>query len=96
MGAAALGSSAAFFTSFLHSQYFFMSYIPKVTCFAGAASATLQTAVTNFNTAAATAVTAALAAANYIDQTAKVAPAAPLWDGTNYTLVGSVTYYTSA
>ena len=64
------------------------------TAFAGAASATLATAITNYNTAAATAITNAQGAANFNPNSLKVAPMGMVWDGTNYTPSGSVTYTT--
>jgi hypothetical protein len=85
-----------FVTSFTFINFLNMAYIPKATLVAGAASQTLATAVSNLNTAVATAVTTALAVSGYIDQTAKVVPLPLAWDGTNYVASASVTYYTSA
>lgn len=73
-----------------------MAYIPVCTIIAGAGSATLQTAVGNTNTAVATAVTAALAAANYIDQSCKTVPMNVVFDGTLYVYSVAVTSVKSA
>jgi len=75
-----------------------MAYIAKSVLVAGAASDTLATAVSNLNTAVGTAVTAALAASNYIDRSVKVIPGNTFSkdDGTGITCTATVQYYTSA
>lgn len=60
----------------------------------GAGSATLATAVSNFNTAMATALAAALVVANVNTQTIKQYPATFIFDATLYVFSGTITYST--
>lgn len=60
---------------------------------AGAGSATLATAITNFNTAMATALAAALVVANVNTQTIKVT-SQTVWDSTLYVMIGTISYST--
>lgn len=73
-----------------------MAYIAKCTIVAGAAAPVLQTAISNTNTAIAAAVTTAIGTANYIDQSVKVTPLAPVFDATNYVYSAAVQFYVSA
>jgi uncharacterized protein YggE len=57
-----------------------------------AANATLTTAVTNYNTAIATAITAALAVSGVNKNTVAASNMSVLWDSTNYVCYGTVSY----
>jgi hypothetical protein len=61
---------------------------------AGTGSATLPTAVTNFNTAMAAAVTAAGAVTGVVKDSIQPAMRGLIFDATNYIMDGSVTYIT--
>jgi len=69
-----------------------MTNTVKSVAFAGAASATLATAVSNYNTAAVTAITAAGNVSGVIASTIQAQAPTTLWDGTNYTIIGSLVY----
>ncbi len=80
---------------------------PVSVAFAGAGSPTLQTAITNYNTAAATAVATAQGQALYpagsgatpqsltasASNPITVNPPTTIWDGTNYVISGSLSYF---
>lgn len=67
---------------------------PVRTAFAGAGNATLATAITNFNTASTTAVTAAKAVTGVVPQTIQTGTPQLYFDGTLYQILGSVSYTT--
>ena len=69
-----------------------MPVTSHVIAVAGAANATLATAITNFNTAVATAVTNAQGQTGAQSDQVVANPSQLIWDGSAYVVSGSVSY----